>query len=71
MSKSYVAARPFNVAGTEKQFAEGDPVTGTRAELDNYEAAGLIVAAAVEAKPAPAPTPTPAPARKPRARKRA
>lgn len=42
MSKSYVAARAFNVAGTEKQFAEGDAVTGSRAELANYEAAGLI-----------------------------
>lgn len=68
MSKSYVASRAFNVAGTEKQFAEGEPVTGTRAELANYEAAGLI--AEVPAADSPA-SENKAPARKPRARKRA
>ncbi len=68
MSKSYVAARAFKDAGTEKQFAEGDPVTGTRAELANYEAAGLITSAPADEKTA---SENKAPARKPRARKSA
>lgn len=68
MTKSYVAARAFKDAGTETAFEAGDPVIGTRAFLANYEAAGLIVAAPADEKPAPE---TKAPPRKPRARKSA
>ncbi|MBW6531926.1 hypothetical protein KZ820_14385 [Sphingomonas sp. RRHST34] len=68
MSKSYVAARAFKDAGTETAFEAGEPVTGTRAFLANYEAAGLIEPAPADETPAPE---TKAPTRKPRARKSA
>lgn len=49
-TKKAKVLRDFNDAGTDKKFAGGDTVDLTEGEFTNYAAAGLVEAAATEAK---------------------
>jgi hypothetical protein len=42
MNKKHYAARDFSDAGTERNFAAGEHVDVSEAELANYRAAGLV-----------------------------